>query len=152
MPPRVMPTLSKKVAEYALRGTPGLALTVDAEGFPHSSFTWVVATAVDQLRFAADHGGTTLANIERTGMASVQITLDEGQPYLAKGNVAMASLLIQSAPFKVALMEMEILEVRDQSWIGVNIRPLKYEWAPEEHEKMLEVEQEVYAEMRDWRG
>ncbi len=152
MPPRVNPTLSKKVAEYTLRGVPGMVLTVDSEGFPHSSFTWIVATSLDQLRFAADHGGTTLANIERSGIASVQITLDEGQPYLIKGNVAMASLIIQSAPFKVALMEMEILEVRDQSWSGVNVRPLTYEWAPEEHEKMLEVEQEIYAEMRDWRG
>lgn len=152
MLPRVKPTLSRKVAEYALLGTPGSVLTVDGEGFPHSSFTWVVATEVNQLRFAADREGTTLANIERTGVASVQITLDEGQPYLAKGNVAMVSSLIQAAPFEVALIEMKILEVRDQSWIGVNVRPLKYEWAPEEHEKMLEVEQAIYAEMRDWRG
>lgn len=151
-PPRVKPTLSKKVAQYALHGTRGLVLTVDTEGFPHSSFTWVVATAVDQLRFAADHGGSTLANIERTGIASVQITIDEGQPYLVKGKVTTASSLIQSAPFKVALMEMEILEVRDQSWIGVNVSPLQYEWAPEEHGRMLEVEQAVYAEMRDWGG
>ena len=152
MSSRVKPTLSRKVTEYALFGTPGLLLTIDDEGFPHSSFTWVVATAPDRLRFGADHGGTTLANIERSGIASVQIITDEGQPYLIKGNVKMASSLIQSAPFKVALMEMEILEARDQSWIGVSVRPFVYDWAPEEREKMLEVEQAIYDEMREWSG
>jgi hypothetical protein len=149
---RVKPTLSRKVTEYALLGTHGLLLTIDEGGFPHSSFTWVVATSPDRLRFGADQGGMTLANIERAGLASVQIIIDEGQPYLIKGNVTMASSLIQSAPFKVALMEMEILEVRDQSWIGVSVRPFDYDWAPEEREKMLEVEQAVYAEMREWSG
>lgn len=126
-----------------------MLLTIDDGGFPHSSFTWVVAISPEQLRFGADHAGTTLANIERSGLASVQIIVDEGQPYLIKGNVTMASLLIHSAPFEVALMEMEILEVRDQSWIGVSVRPFGYEWAPEEREKMLEVEQAIYAEMRE---
>ncbi|GMR10322.1 MAG: hypothetical protein BMS9Abin28_1143 [Anaerolineae bacterium] len=152
MSSRLNPTLSRKVTEYAFLGIPGLLLTIDDEGFPHSSFTWVVATSPDRLRFGADHGGMTLANIKRAGLASVQIIVDEGQPYLIKGNVTMASLLIQSAPFEVALMEMEILEVRDQSWIGVSVRPFDYDWAPEEREKMLEVEQAVYAEMREWSG
>lgn len=152
MSSRVKPTLSHRVTEYALLGTPGLLLTIDDGGFPHSSFTWIVATSSDRLRFGADHGGTTLANIERSGIASVQIITDEGQPYLIKGNVTMASSLIQSAPFKLALMEMEIQEVRDQSWIGVSVRPFHYDWAPEEREKMLEVEQAVYAEMRGWGG
>ena len=149
MSSRVKPTLSQKVTEYAFLGTHGLLLTIDDAGFPHSSFTWVVATSPDRLLFGADHGGTTLANIERSGLASVQIIIDEGQPYLIKGNVTTVSSLIQSAPFELALLEMEILEVRDQSWIGVSVRPFDYEWAPEEREKMLEVEQAVYAEMRE---
>ncbi|MFV1858277.1 MAG: hypothetical protein ACC647_02890 [Anaerolineales bacterium] len=149
MSSRVRPTLSHKVTEYAALGTPGLLLTIDDGGFPHSSFTWVVAISPEHLRFGADHEGTTLANIERSGLASVQIIVDEGQPYLIKGNVTMASLLIHSAPFEVALMEMEILEVRDQSWIGVSVRPFDYEWAPEKREKMLEVERAIYAEMRE---
>ncbi len=126
-----------------------MLLTIDDEGFPHSSFTWVVAISPERLRFGADHGGATLANLERSGLASVQIIVDEGQPYLIKGSVTMASLLIQSAPFEVALMEMEILEVRDQSWIGVSVRPFDYEWAPEKRAKMLEVERAIYAEMRE---
>ena len=149
---RVKPTLSRKVAEYASPGSPGMLLTIDSEGYPHTAFTWIVATSHQQLRFGADQGSTTLANIERSSLASVQIILDEGQPYLIKGRVTTLSPRIKSAPFEMALMEMEITEVRDQSWIGVSVRALDYEWAPKEREKMIEVEQAVYAEMREWGG
>lgn len=90
-----------------------MLLTIDSEGYPHTAFTWIVATSLQQLRFGADQGSTTLANIERSSLASVQIILDEGQPYLIKGRVTTLSPLIKSAPFEMALMEMEITEVRD---------------------------------------
>ena len=129
-----------------------MLLTIDSEGYPHTAFTWIVATSLQQLRFGADQGSTTLANIGRSSLASVQIILDEGQPYLIKGGVTTLSPRIKSAPFEMALMEMEITEVRDQSWIGVSVRAFDYEWAPKEREKMIEVEQAVYAEMREWVG
>lgn len=152
MSSRVKRALSRRVAEYAARGAPGMLLTIDGEGYPHTAFTWLVATSQEQLRFGADQGGTTISNIERSGVASVQIIIEEGQPYLIKGKVAMVSPVIKSAPFEMALMELEILEVRDQSWIGVSVRALDYEWAPKEREEMLEVEQAVYAELREWGG
>lgn len=152
MSSRVNLVLSKKVAEYASPGTPGMLLTIDSEGYPHTAFTWIVATSLVQLRFGADQGSTTLANIERSSLASVQIIIDEGQPFLIKGRVTTLSPRIKSAPFEMALMEMEIIEVRDQSWIGVSVRALDYEWAPKEREKMIEVEQAVYAELREWGG
>ena len=125
-----------------------MLVTVDDKGYPHTSFTWVVAVAPDRLRFGADHGGTSAANLTRSGSASVQIIIDEGQPYLVKGNAGLTSAEIKSAPFRVVLAEMEITEVRDQSWIGVNVRPFAYEWAPEERENLQAVEQAIYAEMR----
>lgn len=150
--PRTTTTLPSRLANHVSDGMPGLLLTVDGEGYPHTAFTWVVAVALDRLRFGADDGSTTLANLERSGLASVQIINEEGQPYLVKGNASIASRLIQSAPFKIALVEMGIVEVRDQSWIGVNVSPLAYEWAPADRDKMLEMEQAVYAEMREWQG
>ena len=107
---------------------------------------------LNRLRFGADIGSTTLANLERGGLASVQIINEEGQPYLVKGNAFMAGPMIQSTPFKIALMEMEIVKVRDQSWIGVNVSPLAYDWAPADRDQMLEMEQAVYGEMREWQG
>ncbi len=59
---------------------------------------------------------------------------------------------IDSAPFPMALIEMEILEVLDQSWIGVSVNSMGYEWAPDERDEMDEVVQDVYLEMREWQG
>ena len=91
-----------------------------------------------------------MANIDRSGLAAVQIVTDEGQPYLIKGVAVIANSRIESAPFAMALAEMEILEVLDQSWIGVSVSPFDYEWAPEDQEQMLEMQNAVYKEMREW--
>lgn len=152
MTSRARKLLSYKLAEYIALGTPGQVLTIDDEGYADTSFTWIVTNSIHLLRFAADQGSPTLANIERSGMAAVQIITDEGQPYLIKGISVVANSQIESAPFAMALIEMEIQEVLDQSWIGVRVRPSDYEWAPEEHETMLERQQDIYNEMREWVG
>ena len=142
--------LSYKLADTIALGMPGQVLTVDEGGFPHTSFTWVTTNSIHLLRFGADHGSPTIANIDRSGLAAVQIITDEGQPYLIKGVAAIAKTTIESAPFAMALAEIEILEVLDQSWIGVSVNPVDYEWAPEDQEQMLEMQQAVYKEMREW--
>lgn len=150
MSSRAKKLLPYKLADYVALGTPGQALTVDEEGFPQTSFTWVTTNSIHLLRFGADHGSPTFANISRSGLAAVQIVTDEGQPYLIKGMAAIANSRIESAPFAMALAEMEIVEVLDQSWIGVSVNPFDYEWAPEDQEQMLEMQQAVYTEMREW--
>ncbi len=149
---RAKKLLSYKLADYIALGTPGQAITVDSEGFPHTSFTWVVTNSIHLLRFGADRGSPTLADIERSGNATVQIITDEGQPYLIKGVAVVLKDSIDSAPFPMALIEMEILEVLDQSWIGVSVNSMGYEWAPDERDEMDEVVQDVYLEMREWQG
>ena len=106
---RAKKLLSYKLADYIALGTPGQALTVDEGGFPQTSFTWVTTNSIHLLRFGADHGSPTLANIDRSGLAAVQIVTDEGQPYLIKGVAAIAKSRIESAPFAMALAEMENL-------------------------------------------
>lgn len=144
--------LSYKLAEYIALGTPGQIITVDEDGYPRTSFTWVVTTAIHLLRFGADHDSTLLEDIERLGRVAVQIVTDEGQPYLIKGTARVVHDPIESAPFPMALIELDIEDVLDQSWVGVNVAPLRYEWAPERQEQMSEVEQAIYAEMREWAG
>ena len=150
MSSRAKKLLSYKLADYIALGTPGQIITIDEAGYPHTSFTWVTTNSIHLLRFAVDHGSPSMANIDRSGSAAVQIVTDEGQPYLIKGMAVIASSRIESAPFAMALAEMEILELLDQSWIGVHVSPFDYEWAPEEHEEMLEMQQAVYTEMREW--
>lgn len=147
---RTSKLLSYKLAEYIARGTPGQIITVDEDSYPQTSFTWVVTTAIHLLRFGADHGSISLADIERSGRAAVQIVTDEGQPYLITGAAKVADGAIEAAPFPMALIELDIEEVQDQSWVGVNVAPFRYEWAADRHAEMMEVEQAVYAEMRDW--
>ena len=152
MTSRVRKLLSYKLADYIALGTPGQVITIDGEGYPHTSFTWIVTNSIHLLRFGADQGSPTLANIERSGVAAVQLITDEGQPYLIKGVAVVANSRIESAPFPMALVELEILEVLDQSWIGVSVQSFEYEWAPEERETMLDRQQEINTEMREWNG
>ena len=48
------------------------------------------------------------------------------------------------------LWEMEVMAAKDQSWPGVTMAALMYEWPAEKRKTMLEMEQAVYAEMRDF--
>ncbi len=144
--------LSYRLAEYIAQGTPGQLITFGEGGYPQTSFTWVVTTAIHLLRFGADQGSESLADIERSGRAAVQIVTDEGQPYLIRGTAAVAHDSIESTPFPMALIEMEIEEVLDQSWLGVSVTPFDYQWSPERQQEMTEVQQAVYTEMREWNG
>jgi hypothetical protein len=47
-------------------------------------------------------------------------------------------------------MALNVSEVKDQSWPGVTVQPLGYQWPPEQREAMLAVEQALYYEMRTW--
>jgi hypothetical protein len=134
------------------QGCPALLLTLGTDGFPATAYTWMVALDAVTLRFAADHGSTTLANLEREARASLQIISQENLILLIKGVTMPAKPQIEAAPFKIAMMALEVREVKDQSWPGVKVQPLGYEWPPEQREAMLAMEQAVYAEMRTWRN
>ena len=135
----------------ALReGRAALLITEGADGFPAAAFTWAVALDATTVRFGADHGSSALANLERTGRASLEVIGDEPFLILIKGGAAPARSSIEAARgLGVALWEMLVVEVRDQSWPGARVRSLGYEWAPEQREKMQAVEQAVFAEMRE---
>ncbi len=137
----------------ALRsGCPALLLTVGADGLPASAFTWAAAPDATRLRFAADQGTATLANLQREKRAALQIIAPDNLVYLVKGETTLLAPRIAAAPFDVALMEMRVREVKDQSWPGVAVRALGYDWAPAEREARLKMERAVYAEMLAWNG
>jgi len=130
-------------------GHPALLLTAGADGFPASAFTWAAALDPLTVRFGADHGSSALANLQRQARASLQILAEEGLLFLVKGPAGPVRPSIESAhPQGMALWEMVVVEVRDQSWPGVRVRPLAYDWAPPQRERMLALERAVIAEMR----
>ncbi|HXV99307.1 MAG TPA: pyridoxamine 5'-phosphate oxidase family protein [Anaerolineae bacterium] len=131
-------------------GCPALLLTVGVDGFAHTAYTWAVALDATTLHFAADHGSSTLANLEREQRAALQIISRENLIFLIKGAATPVKPQLEAAPFKIALWALAVRGVKDQSWPGVRVQPLGYEWPPEQREAMLAIEQAVYTEMRTW--
>lgn len=150
MSSRVTTELSNSLLDALKKGCPALLLTVGEDGFPSTAYTWIVAINSSIIHFGADHGSATLANLERHRRASLQIISQDNLIFLVKGTTSQIKSQIEAAPFKIAMMALEVVEVKDQSWPGVAVKPLGYEWASEQKDKMLAMEQAVYTEMREW--
>lgn len=150
MSSRVTTKLPGPLLSVLNKGCPALLLTVGSDGFPSTAYTWIVATTPSTIHFGADHGSATLTNLERDKRASLQIISQDNLIFLVKGTTSQIKSQIEAAPFKIAMMALEVVEVKDQSWPGVTVKSLGYEWAPEQMDKMQAMEQAVYAEMREW--
>jgi hypothetical protein len=144
---RVTDHLPDKLFDYLRAGAPILLLTIGEDGFPNVAFTWAIAPDAHRVRFGADHGSVTLANLQREGRAALQIIGPTNLLFLVKGSARLIKERIAAAPFRIALMESALTEVKDQSFPGVNVAPLGYEWYADRREAMLAMEQAVYAEM-----
>ena len=123
-------------------------VTVGQEGWGHAALTWAVAVAPDRVRFAVDHGSMTLSNLEREGKAALQVIGPGNALALLKGDARALRPRIHAAPFDMAMWEMALAEVRDQSWAPVAVSPLAFEWKGPDAEALRRVEQAVLAEMR----
>jgi hypothetical protein len=134
----------------ALRdGAPALLLTQGADGYPGSAFTWLVALDDRTLRFVADLGTASYANLEREGRASLQVLAANNLAFLIKGPCVGLKPRLASVAFPAAAMELRVVEVKDQSWPDVTVRPLAYDWSGERRAEMLEMEKAVYSELRE---
>jgi pyridoxamine 5'-phosphate oxidase-like protein len=145
-----MATLPDRLAGLLHAGSPVVLLTVGADGWGHAAMTWAVAVAPDRVRFGVDHGSRTLANLERDGKAALQVIGRENILALIKGPARMRRARIAAAPFPIALWEMAVTEVKDQSWAPVVVSPLAYEWTGPQADALRQIEQAVLAELRDW--
>jgi Pyridoxamine 5'-phosphate oxidase len=144
------PVLPNKLLIHLRMGAPALLLTMGGDGYPNLAYTWAAAPDARRVRFGADHGSATLANLQRDGRASLQFVGPGNLAFLVKGAARTIKDRIAAAPFRIALMEIVVAEAKDQSWPGVTVSPLTYEWPADRREAMLEMEQSVYAELRDW--
>lgn len=146
----ITPHMPEKLKAYLRPGAPGLLLTAGSDGYPTSAFTWIVALDTARARFAVDEGGSTLANLQRSGQASLQVIGQGDVSFLVKGRARQLKPRLESAaPYLIQLWEMEVIGAKDQSWPGVATSALAYEWPAEQREAMLAMEQAVYKEMRE---
>ena len=144
------PDLPDKLLIHLRMGAPALLLTTGDDGFPNLAYTWAAAPDAHRVRFGADHGSATLAKLQRDGRASLHIVGPGNLAFLVKGAARTIKDRLAAAPFRIAMMEMAVAEAKDQSWPGVTVSPLAYEWPADQREAMLKMEQSVYAELRDW--
>ncbi len=144
---RVLPD---RLAGLLRTGSPAGLVTVGADEWGHAVMTWAVAIAPDRVRFGVDHGSTTLANLERNGKAALQVIGKDNIVALIKGHARVRRERIEAAPFGMAMWEMSVAEVKDQTWGPVVVSPLRYEWTGPRAETLRQIEQAVVAELRDW--
>lgn len=145
----ITPTLAERLIAYLRPGAPGLMLTTGADGYASSAYTWLMVMDARRLRFAVDAGSTAMNNLQRSAQVSIQIIGPGDVCFLVKGKARQLKERIEAAaPASIMLWEMEVAGAKDQSWPGVRMAALEYEWPAEKREAMHTMEQAVYAEMR----
>jgi hypothetical protein len=145
----ILPALPGPLLEYLGAGAPGLLLTTGADGYPSSAYTWVVGLDPTRLRFAVDLDGSAMGNLRRSGLAALHVMGPGNLDFLMKGKARQVRDRIAAAPeHAMALYEMELMGARDQSWPGVVVRPLVYDWPADRRVALASMERAVFAEMR----
>lgn len=145
-------SLPDRLSRLLAAGVPAVLITVGADGFGHAAMTWAVAPAPDRVRFIADHGSTTLANLQRDGRAALQVIGRDDIVALIKGPARERRARVEAAPFGMAMWELTVAEVKDQAWTPVAVTPLAYEWRGPEAETLRKIERAVLTELRDYTG
>jgi hypothetical protein len=146
-PHPITPEMPAPVVSYLKAGGLGLVITVGDDGYPTDAFTWVVATGPKTLRFCADKGGKTLANLERDGRAAVQIVGPDNLVFLIKGTSRKIKDDLESVDMGIELWEMDVVGARDQSWPGAAPLPFAVQWYGDNRNDMVRSELAAYDEM-----
>ena len=147
---KVTSTMPERLLAFLRQGAPVLLATYGEDGWPSIVMTWAAARDDRTVRFGVDTGSATEANILREGKATLQVIGPDNILFLIKGTVRKVKDQIEAAPFPIGMAEMSVTEVKDQSWPGVVVAPLTYQWEGEQREAMAAMEQAVLAELREW--
>ena len=130
--------------------TEGLACLLVTRGedeYPHVGFAWAAARDDETVWFTVDLGSRTLANLERTGRASLEFIAGD-LLCLAKGPCIIAQSKLDAPPLTMCIWEMQVSEVRDQAWAGVQVAPLEYRFEGRGAEALQAAEQKALAALR----
>ncbi len=129
-------------------GVPAILLTVGQNGFAHTAFTFAAARQPNSVAVMVDDGSRTLANIEWTGKASVQILAPNNQIFLLKGTVRLSSAHLISSPVSSRRAEIELVSVTNQSWPEIAVSPLSYDYSTHARSLWESAVPRIYAELR----
>ena len=136
---------------YLYGGAPALMLSMGVDGYPHAAYTWTAAPDPHRVRFGVDRATTTFDNLHRNERAALQIIGRRGLLFIVKGPVRLIKDGIAAVPFGLSMMELAVVEVKNQAWREVTVAPLAYEWVDGQRQTMPATEQAIYAELRNWK-
>lgn len=129
-------------------GLPAILLTIDENGFSHTAFTFAAARQPTSVAVVVDDGSRSLANIERTGQASVQILAPDNLVYLLKGKVSLSSTRLASSPVPSRRADIELVSVKNQAWPEISVSPLTYVYSVHAWARWSSAVPRIYAELR----
>ena len=143
-----MADFPEKLYNYLGSGAPGLVITIGADELPNTAYTWVVASDRKTARFAVDQQSNTQINLEGNGRCAIQIIGPENLLFLIKGQAHFISDPIEMASLSVLIAEMSEMQIKDQSWKGVSVTPLAYQWPAGQSKRMEKMEDALFDQMR----
>ena len=96
--------------------------TVDFEtGGPNvSAISWILAKTDEKIYFAVDNRSRIVQNIQRNNQVVVNMIVNESS-YSISGEASVKMEKIDEVPLKLALIEIDIKEVRDVMFYGSKI-------------------------------
>lgn len=147
-----MPGESNQMPDDLLRvlhaGVPAILLTVDENGFAHTAFTFAAAGQPNRVAVVVDDGSRSLANIERTGRASLEVLAPDNLVYLLKGMARLSSTRLTSSPVPSRRAEIELVSVKNQAWPEIAVSPLEYDYSTHARAHWESAVPRIYAELR----
>lgn len=119
--------LAPPVLRRLRRGCAALVLSVDADGYARSTYSWVVAVGPGTLRFGVDRGKASSANLLRDGRACLQVVGTGGFNLLLRGPVyRLPSNSPALAEAGMEAWQLCLRQQHDQGWPGVRTNALRY--------------------------
>ncbi|MGL4820725.1 MAG: pyridoxamine 5'-phosphate oxidase family protein [Bacilli bacterium] len=85
-----------------------------------NAISWIVALTAQKLQMAVDQKSRIVENVRSNGKCTLFLTAGESA-YSVVVNAQVSSELIQGVPLKLAMIVMEVQEVREVLYYGVKI-------------------------------
>ncbi len=119
---QVEPSLTQRLYDYLQQERFVLLSTVDfeTEGPNVSALSWVLAKDKQTIVFAVDNRSRIIHNINKNNKIAINVIVEESS-YSISGNASMQQERINGIPLPIALIQLNIKEVRDVMFYGSKI-------------------------------
>ncbi|WP_071395473.1 pyridoxamine 5'-phosphate oxidase family protein [Bacillus tuaregi] len=122
---QVEPELTKPIFDFLQKERFVLLATIDHEtsGPNVSAISWVMAKDEKTILFAVDNRSRIVANIKQNPKAVINVMVNEST-YSISGDARIEQDKMTGVPLKLALVQMDVAEVRDVMFYGSKLTVL----------------------------